>query len=166
MTPCRTGTAPRHGASSVKSEFQRRTPQKGGQSGTLLSSIRPYGQQFQRETVRHIAGPGLAEVRGIVEQQAARRIEISAVSSVAEQVDWIQQPHLVTAIDPTGRLPEPAVLLADKRHADVVGIIPDEDSIVRLVSAVLLEQNDEWQLQYRYMQIEGMAELKQPIMIE
>jgi len=128
VTPCRTGTAPRHGASSVKSEFQSRTPQKGGQTGTLLGSIRPYGQQFQRETVRHISGPGLAEVRGIVEQQA--------------------------------------VLLTDKRHADVVGIIPDEDSIVRLVSAVLLEQNDEWQLQYRYMQIEGRAELKQPIMIE
>jgi hypothetical protein len=31
---------------------------------------------------------------------------------------------------------------------------------------VLLEQNDEWQLQHRYMQIEGMAELNQTIMIE
>jgi putative transposase len=27
---------------------------------------------------------------------------------------------------------------------------------------VLLEQNDEWQLQHRYMQIEGMAELTAP----
>jgi hypothetical protein len=32
-------------------------------------------------------------------------------------------------------------------------------SIVRLIGAVLLEQNDEWQLQHRYMQVEGMAEL-------
>jgi putative transposase len=27
---------------------------------------------------------------------------------------------------------------------------------VRLVGALLLEQNDEWQLQRRYMQLEGM----------
>jgi putative transposase len=35
-------------------------------------------------------------------------------------------------------------------------------SIARLIGAVLLEQNDEWLLQRRYMQIEGMAELTPP----
>ncbi len=49
-----------------------------------------------------------------------------------------------------------------KRRADVVGIFPCEASITRLIGAVLLEQNDEWQLQHRYMQVEAMAELAPP----
>jgi putative transposase len=53
-----------------------------------------------------------------------------------------------------------------KRRADVVGIFPNEDSISRLIGAVLMEANDEWQLQHRYMQIEGMAELATPMLEE
>jgi putative transposase len=52
-----------------------------------------------------------------------------------------------------------------KRRADVVGIFPGEAAIVRLIGAVLLEANDEWQLQHRYMQVEAMAELV-PLLIE
>jgi putative transposase len=46
-----------------------------------------------------------------------------------------------------------------KRRADVVGIFPNEAAIIRLIGAVLLEQNDEWQLQQRYLQVDAMAEL-------
>jgi transposase-like protein len=46
-----------------------------------------------------------------------------------------------------------------KRRANVVGIFPNEASVKRLVGAILLEQNDEWQLQHRYMTLETMTGL-------
>ncbi|MDQ2683801.1 MAG: transposase, partial [Chloroflexota bacterium] len=89
--------------------------------------------------------------------QAAALLQDAAEDILAYRHLPIEHQRQLHSTNPLERLNKEV-----KRRADVVGIFPDEKSIMRLIGAVLLEQNDEWQLQHRYMQLEAMTELLHP----
>jgi putative transposase len=106
-------------------------------------SARPFIQPDRKsagETWRHVAD----QLRGRWPKRGALMDE--AEEDVLAYMTFPSQHRVkLHSTNPLKRLNKEV-----KRRADVVGIFPNEDSIVRVIGAVLLEQNDEWQLQLQY----------------
>jgi putative transposase len=49
-----------------------------------------------------------------------------------------------------------------KRRTDIVGVFPDQESVLRLVGSVLLEIDDEWHVERRYFSQDSMRKLHEP----
>ncbi len=122
-----------------------------GQHSMIAAAVRTVFTQPDRATAgeawRHVADhlrprfPKLAAVRDEAEHDVLAFMDFP-------RAHWPK----IYSTNPLERLNK-----AVKRRANVVGIFPNEPSIRRLVGAILLEQNDEWQLQHRYLTLETMA---------
>ena len=53
--------------------------------------------------------------------------------------------------------------IATALNREAVAIFPNDNAITRLVGAMMLEQNDEWGLTRRYMQLEGLQALSDTV---
>ena len=45
------------------------------------------------------------------------------------------------------------------RRTDVVGIFPNDRSLLRLAASIIIEQNDEWLVGRRYLSLDSLASL-------
>jgi transposase-like protein len=102
-----------------------------------------------------------AQWRKVTEQMRASLPKLAAFMDAAEEdvlaymdfapAHWVKLPSTNPIERPNGEI---------KRRTNVVGIFPNEAAIVRLVGAILLEQNDEWSVQRaRYMTLETMTSI-------
>src|SRR3982074_2783430 len=155
MTACASPSpacSARHGkgAGFIGSGTPWRTCPRGSTLWSPRRSARPFLQtdaEAAHQTWRHVA-----------DQLRSRWPKLPALMDDSEHDAPAHMP-----LPPPPPHPRKGLNKGFKRRADVVGIFPNEASITRLIGAVLLEQNDEWLLQHRYMQIEGMAELTPPL---
>jgi putative transposase len=103
----------------------------------------------------------LREVAGILERQFPKAAEILTgadhdVTAYATfpRAHW----RKIASTNPLERINKEI-----KRRSNVVGIFPDDASVIRLVGAVLVDQHDEWQAtERRYLSEGSMALIDTP----
>jgi putative transposase len=123
------------------------------QRGMVAAAIRTaFVQETEQEAHK--------EWRGVADRLRERFPRVSALMDEAEydvlaymtfpKSHWSQ----IRSTNPIERLNREV-----KRRTGVVQIFPNEEALVRLVGALLHEQNDEWAVCRRYMTLETMAGL-------
>jgi putative transposase len=109
---------------------------------------------------RQVAGQQLAETVRLMAKRWPKAAELLAAAEEDVLAYMAFPPEhwsRIYSTNPLERLNREV-----KRRTDVVGVFPDEASLVRLVGAVLMERADEWEVERRPFSLESMRKLTAP----
>lgn len=127
-----------------------------GDKAMVAAAIRTIFAQPDRET----AEVQLSEVVQAMEKRWPKAAETLAAGA-ADVLTYMAFPRehwtRVYSTNPLERLNREV-----KRRPDVVGIFPNTAAAMRLVGAVLMEINDDWEVGRRYFSLASMRKLKEP----
>jgi transposase-like protein len=127
---------------------------KDGQ-GMVLAAVRLIFQQPDKARAS-------AELRALADRLEERlpRVSVALLEAEEEILAHMEFPgehwRQISSTNPLERLNKEI-----NRRTRVVGIFPDEKSLIRLIGAVLCEQNDEWMVGRKYMSRHSLARIYQ-----
>jgi putative transposase len=123
------------------------------QQGMVAALLRPLFSAESSETARALVGDALARLG-------------KPLPKVAALLEEAEEDLLVFYVLPTEHWPKlrstnplERVNREIGRRTDVVGIFPNDRSLIRLAASVVIEQNDEWLAGRRYLSAHSMEPL-------
>jgi len=123
------------------------------QQPMLAALIRPIFNAETGEQARELLGDAIARLERPLPKVAAmlERAEEDLLAFYAFPVDHWRK---LRSTNPLERLNREI-----GRRTDVVGIFPDDASLIRLATSLVIEQNDEWLVGRRYLSLDSLAPL-------
>ena len=123
------------------------------QQPMLAALIRPIFNADSHEQARELVGEAIARLERPLPKVAAmlERAEDDLLAFYSFPVDHWRK---LRSTNPLERLNREI-----GRRTDVVGIFPDDASLIRLATSLVIEQNDEWLVGRRYLSLDSLAPL-------
>jgi transposase-like protein len=123
--------------------------QRSAVAALIRTTFVQESESAAREQWRAVTDNFLPRFPAVAELMASSEDDVLAYMAFPRE-HWTQ----IHSTNPLERLNKEV-----KRRTNVVGIFPNDAAIVRLVGAILLEQNDEWAISRRYMSLESLAKI-------
>jgi transposase-like protein len=115
------------------------------QQGMLAALLRPLFNASSGEAARELVGDALERLRGPLPKVAAM-LEAAEEDLLAFYGFPAEHWTKLRSTNPLERVNREI-----GRRTDVVGILPNDRSLIRLAASVVIEQNDEWLVGRRYL---------------